>query len=350
MRDSFLEPVVEVETVVGPLLLPRADKIITSTILRWKVWEAMETDYLRRTLRPGDTFVDVGANVGYFSVLAAKLVGPTGTVIAVEPEARSLDLLHRNLARNGCHTAHVIEAAAGATAGQVALALDEMNRGAHRIVDSGDLDAEVAVPCVVLDEVLPRKVDFVKVDAQGYDHEIVAGLARTIAANQQLRLLVELSRHELARRKVDPEGVLAGYRARDFVFRMFDANGWPGEASEAEVLSLFYDPSQHEELSLILDRPATPPFSLRSQPLRVSALDVRPIKSGAIVFQQAPARMHTLNESAAVVLDLCSGEHSVAAIIERVQEIYRLSAPPTIEIEACLDQLRRKDLLTDAAS
>lgn len=68
-----LGPVVEVETVVGPLLLPRNDHVITPELAHWGGWEQpAETRYLQATLRPGQTFVDVGAHVGYFSVLAAS--------------------------------------------------------------------------------------------------------------------------------------------------------------------------------------------------------------------------------------------------------------------------------------
>jgi FkbM family methyltransferase len=209
-----LEPVVEVETVAGPLLLPRQDRMITSVLRRYGVWEPAETSYLQAVLRPGQTFVDVGAHVGYFSVLAAKRVGPTGAMIAIEPEPRNLDLLRRNIVRNGCRNVRVVPFAAHSVRGWMSLALDEENRGAHRLVPLHQ--AGTAVQCVPLDDLLPATVDVVKVDAQGYDHEVIAGLERTIATNPELILITELSLSELGRRGVDPEFVLAGYEALGF--------------------------------------------------------------------------------------------------------------------------------------
>ena len=57
-------PMIEVDTQVGSLLAHRDDEVITANLIRWGVWEAQETQFLRTLLRPGDTFVDVGANIG----------------------------------------------------------------------------------------------------------------------------------------------------------------------------------------------------------------------------------------------------------------------------------------------
>ena len=217
--DPPLEPVVEAQTVAGRLLLPRADTIITPELISRGLWEPRETRYLTTLLKAGQTFVDVGAHVGYFSLFAARLVGPGGTVIAVEPEPRNLDLLRRNIARNGVDTVRVLPFAAGAAEATMSLALDEENRGAHRLVANDDPEAGPSVRCMRLDDVLPERVDVIKVDAQGYDHEVVEGLERTLAANPQATLMVELSRFELLvagqhRFRVNPAAAVGGRSAR----------------------------------------------------------------------------------------------------------------------------------------
>jgi predicted O-methyltransferase YrrM len=106
--DQGAVPTIEVETVAGRLLLHRDDHVITPVLQRYGMWEPGETRYLLSTLTAGQTFVDVGAHVGYFSVLAARRVGPAGSVIAIEPELRNLELLRRNLERNDCTNAVVL--------------------------------------------------------------------------------------------------------------------------------------------------------------------------------------------------------------------------------------------------
>ena len=338
-----MEPAVEVETVVGPLLLARADSVIGPALSRWKVWETAETRYLKETLRPGQTFVDVGANVGYFSVLAAQLVGPTGTVIAVEPEARNLDLLYRNLARNGCEGALVIPYAAHSAGGTMTLSLDEENRGGHRLVPRDH--AGVCVRCVRLDDVLPERVDVVKIDVQGYDHEVIEGLQRTLAANRGATVIAELSRTELERRGVDREAVLARYEALDFTLSLFDRHGELRRVSAAGALAASRDPDIPAELTLVLERPAAAPFSIDSSPTRVDGLEVNETPDGLIVFQPTGNRAHELNHTAAIVFDLCTGERSIASMVQLVQKAYELPEPPTAEVEACLDRLRREGVI-----
>jgi len=341
-----LEPVVEARTVVGRMLLPLADAIITRDLVGLGFWEPRETRYLQSILQTGQTFVDVGAHVGYFSLLAAELVGPAGAVIAVEPEARNLDLLRRNIARNGADTVSVLPFAAAAAESTMSLALDEYNRGAHRLVASDDPQAGPSVRCVRLDDVLPERVDVIKVDAQGYDHEVIEGLERTLTANPRATLIVEVSRVELARRGVVPEAVLARYEELDFLLSRFDPSGDRRRISAAEALAFMREPDSPEDYSLILERPASPPFGRDALPRWADGLEIIETEDGLEVLQPDSGRMHELNLTAALVFELCSGERSIASIVEVVQAAFELAEPPTAEVIACLDHLRREGVVS----
>ena len=245
-------PVIEVDTQVGSLLAHRDDEVITASLIRWGVWEARETQFLRTLLRPGDTFVDVGANIGYFSVLAAGCTGSSGYVIAFEPEPRNLELLHMNLARNGVRAnATVFPLAAYSRPCRMALATNEANRGDHVLAPHADTGLEVR--CVRLDDVLPRSVDVVKIDTQGFDHDVVAGLSQTIAANPALVVLTELSLTKLGDRGVDVDEVLAGYLARGFGIEALDPWGAPYPLAAADVVPHCVATAP-EEVSLVLRR------------------------------------------------------------------------------------------------
>jgi hypothetical protein len=111
--------VVEVETAIGALWLDEHDHLITPLIQEYGNWELDVCALLERTLKPGMTFVDVGANIGYFSVLASKLVGSKGRVLAVEPDPRTVSLLRANLRRHGCSNTTVLPIAAHSKTGQV---------------------------------------------------------------------------------------------------------------------------------------------------------------------------------------------------------------------------------------
>jgi len=81
--------------------LLEGDEPITSSILETGQWEEGTTKFIKDNLRSGDTFIDVGASVGYYTLLASKLVGPKGKVYSFEPAKQNLDVLLRNLFDNG---------------------------------------------------------------------------------------------------------------------------------------------------------------------------------------------------------------------------------------------------------
>lgn len=340
LPDRPLEPVIEADTVVGRLTLSAADRIIARVLADDGVWEAAETRWLTTTLRSGQTFVDVGANAGYFSVLAGKRVGPAGLVIALEPEPRNHDLLLRNLRRHGLSEARVLPFAAAARAGWMGFEIDERNRGAHRLVPADRVPRRVW--CVRLDDLLPERVDVVKIDVQGYDHEVVEGLARTLDANPQLVLLVELSVNELPLRGIDARAVIEGYQALGLEMALFEANAEPHPAGEDEVLDRVR--SSDLDFSLLLWR--APPGEPARRPRQAGGLQVTQTAPGRLELRQPLlGRVHELNESASVVFELCSGTRESAEIARAVQEAYRLEAPPVGEIEACLGQLAARRLI-----
>ena len=126
------------------------DQAMTYVILRDGMWEPAETALIRSQLKPGDTFIDVGANFGYYTVLASKLVGPTGRVIAFEPDPRSFQLLERNVARNGCTNVVLEQKALADKPGTLTLHVSDSNRGAHSVIAAGtdNVSHTVDVPAV----------------------------------------------------------------------------------------------------------------------------------------------------------------------------------------------------------
>ena len=201
-------------TVVGDLFVHADDRVMTPAIRQDGSWERDEAAFLAQTLRPGDTFLDVGANFGYFSVFGAFLVGSTGSVIAVEPEGRNLQLLKANLWRNSCANAVVLPVAAGREQGFLPLRLNEENRGDHQTGVGAAPDR--LVPAVRLDDLLAgRRVDCIKVDTQGSDHDVIAGLSRVIRESRST-VLCEFWPEGLDERGIDPLSVAEEYRQAGF--------------------------------------------------------------------------------------------------------------------------------------
>ncbi|HEX6000928.1 MAG TPA: FkbM family methyltransferase [Hyphomicrobiaceae bacterium] len=134
---------------------------------------------MERALRPGATFVDLGANEGYFTVIGARLVGPTGRVLAIEPQQRLLPILHDNIARNGLCNVTVRDVAIGMSESTQRLYLSaDTNTGGSGLSRSGRLPlATQPVQVQRLQEVLSAqgidRVDFMKIDIEGSEYEAV---------------------------------------------------------------------------------------------------------------------------------------------------------------------------------
>ncbi|MEE9606625.1 MAG: FkbM family methyltransferase [Myxococcota bacterium] len=207
-----------------PLFLNPDDPVITTLILARRGWEANETYWFSRSVGPGDTVVDVGANIGYYTVLGALLVGDSGHVYAFEPDPESFAFLERNVRLNGLHNVTLEQKALSNRPGQIRLFLSERNKGDHRIFDAPDEEREsIEIEAVTLDDYLRGRgdeVDFIKVDTQGAEAVIVEGMQRLLASNNHVRMAMEFSPWLLEQFGNDPAELLATLQAHGF--RFFD--------------------------------------------------------------------------------------------------------------------------------
>jgi FkbM family methyltransferase len=170
-----------------------------------------EFDFIERFLRPGDVAVDVGANVGVYSLFLAKQVGPSGIVVACEPDPENLAALVANLARNHLRHVRIVDAAIADHEGTVSF-----SAGRHttsRIADSSAA-ATCRVRVTTLDALCAeRRPLFAKVDVEGAEHLVLRGARALMAAGAPhvWQLEVDRGRHQqtdqLAR-----ELAAAGYR------------------------------------------------------------------------------------------------------------------------------------------
>ena len=156
---------------------------------------------LRRHLRPGGWFVDVGANIGYFTTLAAKWTGPTGRVDAIEPDPLNRQRLESNLRASGvAGRVHVHPVAAAEQSGDIQLyhpTTDAINHGqASTIPALVPGGRPHTVRAVRLDELLPtlvpgRNPDVIKLDVEGAELSALKGLHGVLASANPPRLILE---------------------------------------------------------------------------------------------------------------------------------------------------------------
>jgi FkbM family methyltransferase len=185
------------------------------------VYEPETTDLVKRILKPGDVFLDIGANVGWYTLLAAGLVGETGRVIAFEPEPANFALLQQNIALNGYHNVVPVQKAVSDRDGAVTLYLSETNKGNHSLHDSGAGRAPIVIDAVRLDEYFGAtagKIDLIKMDIEGAEGRALNGMLALLATNPDVKIIAEFSPQALEQCGTPPADVLALLGGRAFSF------------------------------------------------------------------------------------------------------------------------------------
>ena len=184
-------------------------------------WEPQLTDWVRDHLRPGDVVVDVGANIGYFSLLASGLVGHTGSVIAFEAVPSIADALERNLQRNGA-SVEVHRRAVGESPGAIEV-FRSIGSNVGRSGTSGGTDmlSEGEVPVVRGADALPRelwsRIRLVKIDVEGDEQRVLRGLQPVLAALPAgAAVLTEVTPADLEERGGSAEQVMTFMRDLGF--------------------------------------------------------------------------------------------------------------------------------------
>jgi FkbM family methyltransferase len=165
-------------------------------------------------LKPAATFVDIGANEGFFSVMASRLVGATGRVVAVEPQSRLKGVVERNFRLNGVTNATLHSCAISDREGTADLFVSpDTNTGstALRNMTRYRLPSEV-VPVTTLTKLFDsegiRSADLVKMDIEGAEYEAVLGSPGLFEAHRIKAFAFELHHAAIASRGGDPEAVI----------------------------------------------------------------------------------------------------------------------------------------------
>jgi FkbM family methyltransferase len=191
-QELDADRVVDVETDVGPLWVERDAEILTPTLIKSGHWQQDVIALMSAVLRPGMTVVDAGANIGYVSVRASKLVGPTGKVFCIEADPGNVPILQANLWRNGCTNATVLPVAAWSERTELNLTVYPEGGGACTHVSAGPV-GDFAVPAYRLDELIDERVDYLKIDCEGTDHIVLSGATGLFRANPRLIATVEFA-------------------------------------------------------------------------------------------------------------------------------------------------------------
>lgn len=229
-----------VERLNGLPLSLTLDPLDTLNLSSGQPYEPAETAFFSGRIKPGETIVDVGANIGYYTLQFAHWVGPTGVVHAFEPEPAAVALLRRNVEANGCTQVRIHPAALSDEAGSAILHRSAHNFGDHRLAPAAEKRETVAIQTARFDDLLPDEhVDWIKLDIQGWEAAALRGLRHTLERNPAVRIVMEFWPEGIVQAGEDPARMLAGLTAQGFTGALFHRLGELEPVSGDEILRRF---------------------------------------------------------------------------------------------------------------
>lgn len=209
----------------GPRVIARRGLSIETDLrvddVGWMLYSYGCLDYwdermIRKLIRPGTICFDIGAHIGYYSLLMSKWVGPAGKVISFEPMPYTYSFLTANAQRNGARNIVAKQSAVGHQVGYVQMASAINQRlGWSSIADSGD----ITVSCTSVDAEVEtnslKTVDFIKIDVEGYELNVLRGAEETIKKLQP-QIMFEVNDNALRRHSTDFAGLEDFFRSHKY--------------------------------------------------------------------------------------------------------------------------------------
>jgi FkbM family methyltransferase len=199
---------------------PTFDRLISLHAHRLGWMGSTERAFLRSIVCHDSIVADVGANQGLYSVWLARLAAG-GHIYAFEPDPELFRCLEGNVRNNGLTNISAIQAAASNRSGTLAFIVNELNRGDNRVSTGPDAaSSQKQVTAVTVDEAVGHsRMDILKIDAQGFEFDVLLGAQGTLQNNQDLIILFEFWPYGLRHIGCQPAKLLD--LLRDAGFRIF---------------------------------------------------------------------------------------------------------------------------------
>lgn len=213
------------QAVYGPFKIKfdKRDRYIAKKLILYGEYEKHEIELLCSQLKKGDTVLDIGANIGLYTLFLSKAVGKNGKVISVEPDPENAKILRENIIANNCNNVQVLEMAFGSKNTDGNLFQVDGNRGNLSFADLNNTGKSIKISIRRADEVLKEfdiKPNAAKMDVEGAEPEIIEGLGDLIPNT----ILFEFVPNQLKALNHDPEKFLSYLSSKGYTLDMVNAD------------------------------------------------------------------------------------------------------------------------------
>jgi len=204
-----------------------------------RIFEPIETEFVKREIKKGDTVLDIGANIGYYTLIFAKLVGENGKVFAFEPDPENFELLKKNVKINNYKNVVLIKKAVSNKSGKIKLYLSEDNKGGHRIYNSYDGRKSIEIESLKLDDYFKEfkgRINFIKIDIEGAEYAALEGMNSILRKNKKIKLMTEFLPSGLKDFGIDPERYLEFFVKHGF--KLYNINEHRKKIEKSNITQL----------------------------------------------------------------------------------------------------------------
>ncbi len=191
------------------LFLDKEDSLMLS--IKNNDHEKLETACLKHIIKKGDNVIDLGANIGYYTLISAKLVGESGNVFAFEPDPSNFEILLKNIKENKHKNVTPVQKAVSNNSGKINLYISKRNYASHRIFDAGDNRESIEIDVITLSDFFKKikmSIKFIKMDVEGAEGATLLGASEIIDNSKDLIIMMEYFPKFIKKFGMNPEEIL----------------------------------------------------------------------------------------------------------------------------------------------
>ena len=199
--------------------------------------EYEETMMIKQEVKEGNNVIDIGANIGYFTLLFAKIVGPNGKVFAFEPDPTNFSILKKNIEENNYDNVILSQKAISDKTETTKLFLCKFSNGMHRIYNSDLCDKSLDIESTTMDDFFSEinfkdKINFIKIDTEGSEMKVLAGIEKILESNAAT-IHIEYNPSSIRESGFSPKSL------PDFLIKMgFDLMSFNRKLGKFKIISL----------------------------------------------------------------------------------------------------------------
>lgn len=221
---NFLKPTF-ITTHGNTLYIDKNDATVSQELIVTKGWEPFETILFTKLIKPRSIVVDIGAHIGWYTLIAAMQVGSDGKVYSFEPNPKNFSLLSKNVKVNNYKNVVLVNKAVSNITGPANLYLNKHNTGDHRLFTTDNTQEHVTVHSVTLDEYFKQQavtIDLIKMDIQGFEMHALLGTEDILRKNKKMKIITEFQPEYIAKSGSNPADFLKLIRKYGFMIYTID--------------------------------------------------------------------------------------------------------------------------------